>query len=316
MIPYPFRTGEGRPFPRYPYRGRFAPSPTGLLHFGSLVAAVASFCEARRHRGLWFVRMEDLDSPRTAPGAADGILRSLERLGFEWDGEVMAQSRRAPEYAQALEGLKNICRVFACACSRKEIADSMPNFDGERIYPGTCRHGLPPGREARALRLRVDHEFIDFEDAVQGPQRQDLARVIGDFVLRRADGIHSYQLAVVVDDAAQGITDVVRGADLLDSTPRQILIQQLLAFTTPRYAHVPVALNAAGKKLSKQTLAPSIDATHGATELVTALRFLGQPAPLELVHANITDIWQWALANWNLSCVPRQRSAAATDCGG
>ena len=260
--------------------------------------------------------MEDLDSPRTAPGAADGILRSLERLGFEWDGEVMAQSRRAPEYAQALEGLKNICRVFACGCSRKEIADSMPNFDGERIYPGTCRHGLPPGREARALRLRVDHEFIDFEDAVQGPQRQDLARVIGDFVLRRADGIHSYQLAVVVDDAAQGITDVVRGADLLDSTPRQILIQQLLAFTTPRYAHVPVALNAAGEKLSKQTLAPSIDATHGATELVTALRFLGQPAPLELVHANITDIWQWALANWNLSCVPRQRSAAATDCGG
>ena len=296
-----------------PYRGRFAPSPTGPLHFGSLVASVASFCEARIHGGQWLLRMEDLDSPRTVPGAAEGILRSLERLGFEWDGEVMAQSRRAPEYAEALERLKNLGRVFACGCSRKEIADSMPNLDGERVYPGTCRHGLPPGREARALRLRVDHEFIGFEDAVQGPLRQDLARVIGDFVLRRADGIHSYQLAVVVDDAAQGITDVVRGADLLDSTPRQILIQQLLACATPRYAHVPVALNAAGEKLSKQTLARAIDTNNGETELLKALRFLGQPAPDELLHSNVAGIWRWALANWNLSCVPQCRSATAPD---
>ncbi|MSQ53613.1 MAG: tRNA glutamyl-Q(34) synthetase GluQRS [Betaproteobacteria bacterium] len=296
-----------------PYRGRFAPSPTGPLHFGSLVAAVASYCEARCHGGLWFVRMEDLDSPRTVPGAAKDILRTLERLGFEWHGQVMAQSRRTTEYADALESLKNLGRVFACGCSRKEIADSMPSFAGEHVYPGTCRNGLPPGRDARALRLRVDRAIIDFEDAVQGPLRQDLARVIGDFVLRRADGIHAYQLAVAVDDAAQSITDVVRGADLLDSTPRQILIQQLLAYTTPRYAHVPVAVNPAGEKLSKQTLAQPIDTAHGEAELVKALRFLGQPAPGELQHSNVTDIWHWALANWNLSSVPRQRTAAAPD---
>jgi glutamyl-Q tRNA(Asp) synthetase len=293
--------------PMNTYRGRFAPSPTGPLHFGSLVAAVASFCEARRHGGLWFVRMEDLDVPRSVPGAAQSILETLEQLGFAWDGEVMVQSRRSEIYAEALAQLEKTGRVFPCACTRKEIADSLLNFDGERVYPGTCRHGLPPGREARALRLRVGDEAVGFEDALQGPVRQDLARVIGDFVLRRADGIHAYQLAVVVDDAAQGITDVVRGADLLDSTPRQILLQRLLGYTTPHYAHHPVAVNAAGEKLSKQTLAPAIDPANSTAELVKALRFLGQPAPEDLSHSKPEEIWRWAKENWRLESVPRQR---------
>ena len=293
------------------YRGRFAPSPTGPLHFGSLVAAVASFCEARRHGGQWLLRMEDLDGPRTVPGAAADILRTLEQLGFAWDGDVMVQSLRGAAYADALEKLRTTGRVFACACTRKEIADSTLNADGERIYPGTCRHGLAPGREARALRLRVDEEIIGFDDAVQGPVRQDLARVIGDFVLRRADGIHAYQLAVVVDDAAQGITKVVRGADLLDSTPRQILIQRLLNHPTPAYAHVPVAVNDAGEKLSKQTLAPAIDAGKGAKVLVQALRFLGQPAPQELARSSSAEVWAWVRDNWRLDHVPRRRSLPA-----
>ena len=288
------------------YRGRFAPSPTGPLHFGSLVAAVASYCEARANGGAWLLRMEDLDFPRAVPGAADQILHTLEHLGFAWDGEVMVQSRRAPDYAQALDRLQALGRVFPCACSRKEIADSTLNSEGERIYPGTCRRGLPPGRQARALRLRVGEELIDFEDAVQGTLRHHLAREVGDFVLRRADGLFAYQLAVVVDDAAQGITDVVRGADLLGSTTRQILLQRLLGFATPRYAHVPVALNVAGEKLSKQTLAPAVNPAHGAMQLVHALRFLGQAAPGELVHGPVTDIWDWAHAHWKLTAVPRQ----------
>ena len=290
------------------YRGRFAPSPTGPLHFGSLLAAVASYCEARVHGGAWLVRMEDLDAPRTVPGAADEILRTLERLGFAWEGEVMVQSRRSTAYAETLSRLQALGRVFPCACSRKEIADSSLNFEGERVYPGTCRGGLAPGREARALRLRVGDEVIGFEDAVQGPVRHDLARAIGDFVLRRADGLFAYQLAVVADDAAQGITDVVRGADLLGSTSRQILLQRLLGFATPGYAHVPVALNATGEKLSKQTLAPAIDAARGAASLVRALRFLGQPAPEALRRSSPGEVWSWAFARWDLASVPRRRS--------
>lgn len=293
------------------YRGRFAPSPTGPLHFGSLVAAVASFCEARRHDGQWLLRMEDLDGPRTVSGAAADILRTLEQLGFAWDGDIMVQSRRSAAYADALEKLRTTGRVFACACTRKEIADSTLNADGERIYPGTCRHGIAPGREARALRLRVDEEIIGFDDAVQGPVRQDLAHVIGDFVLRRADGIRAYQLAVVVDDAAQGISHVVRGADLLDSTPRQILIQRLLGHPTPGYAHVPVAVNSAGEKLSKQTLAPAINASHGANLLVRALQFLGQSPPEALARSQPDEVWAWTRENWRLDNVPRQRSLPA-----
>src|SRR5439155_8369804 len=255
------------------YTGRFAPSPTGPLHMGSLIAALASWLDARAAGGQWLVRIEDLDRPRAVPGAADEILRALERLGLHWDGEVVYQSRRDALYSAALDKLR--AHTYWCSCTRREIADSSLALatDGAHIYPGTCRARKAPG--GRALRIRTDKEEIRFRDRLQGAQSQVLERDIGDFVLYRADGLFAYQLAVVVDDAAQGITDVVRGADLLDSTPRQIHLQQLLALPTPRYLHVPVALDTAGGKLSKQTAAAPIETDPCA--LRRALAFLGQP---------------------------------------
>lgn len=266
------------------YVGRFAPSPTGPLHFGSLVAALASWLDARAARGRWLVRMEDLDAPRVQPGAAEDILRTLERLGLHWDGPVAYQSGRRALYRAALEKLGD--RTYPCACTRREIADSSLGLatDGAPIYPGTCRSGLPRGKAARALRLRVA-STIRFEDRVQGVQEQVLERDVGDFVLLRADGQFAYQLAVVVDDAAQGVTDVVRGADLLDSTARQIFLQRLMGLPTPRYLHVPVVLTAAGQKLSKQTGAVAIDLDAPQRELRRALAFLGQPESDSLADA-------------------------------
>ena len=288
-----------------PYRGRFAPSPTGPLHFGSLVAATGSFLEARSRGGEWLLRIEDVDAPRCSAAAADDTLRTLDAFGFAWDGEVVRQSRREAAYAAALDRLREAQRVFPCACTRRELADSAIAPDGAAIYPGTCRDGLPPGRGARAWRLRVGDARIAFDDAIQGRIESDLAREAGDFVLLRADGLHAYQLAVVVDDAEAGITDVVRGADLLTSTARQIFLQQCLGFATPSYAHLPVVVNAAGEKLSKQTLAPPLDARHPAPALVAALRFLGQAPPVDLTLAGVDDVWRWALANWRLDRVPR-----------
>jgi len=296
------------------YRGRFAPSPTGPLHFGSLVAAVGSWADARAHRGDWLVRMEDLDPPRESPGAADEILRVLAALGLEWDEPVSYQSARVQAYGAALASLHRRGAVFACACTRKEIADSaIGGPDGSLVYPGTCRDGLPPGRAARATRVRVASVTMEFEDAVQGHVRQDLARDVGDFVLVRADALFAYQLAVVVDDAAQGITDVVRGADLLDSTPRQIFLQQLLDLPTPRYLHLPVATNAHGEKLSKQTLAEPVDPSRGAEALLGALRFLGQAPPAALSGTSARDVLGWAAAHWDRGRIPRQRAVAAPD---
>ncbi len=230
------------------YRGRFAPSPTGPLHFGSLVAAVGSYLEAKSRGGAWLLRMEDLDTPRAQPGAADAILRTLEACGMAWDGDIVYQSRRSVAYRAALAHLEAQGLVYACGCSRREIADSGLGPDGALIYPGTCRNGLAPGKQARAIRVCVDHERIDFEDLVQGNLNQDLAAEVGDFVLRRADGLYAYQLAVVVDDAEQKITDVVRGADLLDSTPRQIYLQRRLGLPAPRYLHLPAASNRADRR--------------------------------------------------------------------
>jgi glutamyl-Q tRNA(Asp) synthetase len=256
--------------------GRFAPSPTGPLHFGSLVAAVASWLDARAAGGRWLVRIEDLDRPRVQPGAAEEILRTLAAFGLEWDGEVLYQSCREPLYRDALQRLEP--HTYWCACSRREIADSSLGLaiDGARIYPGTCRAGLAQGKTPRALRLRVPHEALRFVDRVQGAQTQDLASAVGDFVLYRADGLFAYQLAVVVDDAAQGVTDVVRGADLLDSTARQIFLHRLLGVAAPRYLHVPAAVNENGEKLSKQTGAPPVDIRRRHEALRAALRFLGQ----------------------------------------
>lgn len=287
-----------------PYRGRFAPSPTGPLHFGSLIAAAASYLDARSHGGDWYVRMEDVDRPREMPGAADSILRSLEALGLRWDGPVLYQSRRQDAYDAALEQLAADGAIYPCACSRREIADGAVAGPNGAIYPGTCRNGLPPGRTARALRARVPPQRIDFDDRLQGHCGQELVTEVGDFVVRRADGLVAYQLAVVVDDADQRITHVVRGSDLLDSTPRQIHLQRLLGLPTPSYLHLPVAVDANGDKLSKQTGAPSIEGREPLELLLNALRFLGQQPPERLLEENCEALWQWAVAHWDPSRIP------------
>jgi len=294
-----------------PYRGRFAPSPTGPLHFGSLIAAVGSYLEARHHGGAWLVRMEDLDRPREAIGAADAILRTLEDYGFEWEETVMRQSRRAAAYAAALERLQRDGAVFPCACTRREISDSALGETSEPVYPGTCRNGIPPGRPARAVRMRVGDAVIGFEDRLQGSIEQHLADKVGDFVVRRADGLFAYQLAAVVDDFEQGVTDVVRGADLLASTPRQILLQRRLGYPTPRYTHLPVAVNRSGEKLSKQTLAAPLGPADAPRRLWGALRFLGQEPPPELGAGSLSNLWTWALAHWRLEKIPRRPSQLA-----
>ena len=291
------------------YRGRFAPSPTGPLHFGSLVAAVGSFLEARTRGGEWLLRMEDLDPPRVAAGAARDILRTLTACGLDWDGPVAYQSGRGAAYHSALHRLRGLGLVYPCACSRREIADSAIAGSEGPVYPGTCRGGIATGKSTRALRLDTRGASVAFDDALQGRIECGLERESGDFILYRADGVYAYQLAVVVDDAEQGITDIVRGADLLASTPRQIYIQKLLGLPRPDYTHLPVAVNERGEKLSKQTQALPVDAARPLPALVAALSFLGQSPPRDL--ETVSDVWTWAIRNWNLSRVPRVATAPA-----
>ena len=291
--------------PPAPYVGRFAPSPTGPLHFGSLVAALASCLDARTHGGQWRLRLEDVDRPRCTAKAADQILRTLEAYGFGWDGPVSNQSSREQRYQMLLDRLIAEHRAYPCACSRRELADSAIGDDGAPIYPGTCRAGLPPGKQGRTWRLRVESATIAIDDALQGPLRQNLAQDVGDFILRRADGMFAYQLAVVADDADQGITHVIRGADLLGSTPRQHYLQICLGLPTPRYAHLPVAVNHLGEKLSKQTRAPALDSAQAGPTLIAALEFLGQQPPTGLERASVNEIWRWASAAWSLARVPK-----------
>ena len=281
------------------YKGRFAPSPTGALHFGSLLAALGSFLEARAHAGQWLLRIEDLDPLREQAGAADAILRSLDIHGMHWDGVALHQHSRLEAYAAAAAKLSAEGWAYPCACSRREVSDSgISGLEGP-VYPGTCRQGPPAGKSARALRVRVpNNEIFRFDDALQGLVRQHLAREIGDFVIRRADGYFAYQLAVVMDDAHQGITHVVRGADLLLSTPRQIFLQQRLSLPTPSYMHLPAAINPHGEKLSKQTGANPLDDTKPAVTLVRALEYLRQCPPLELRHNSPAEILSWAVSNW------------------
>jgi len=304
--------------PDTPYVGRFAPSPTGPLHFGSLVAALASWLDARASGGRWLVRMEDLDKPREQPGAAAAILRQLEALGLDWDGEVVYQSARSESYRAALDELTRRGLTYPCACSRKEIADSairsgdgsglLLAADGARIYPGTCRSGIAPGRAVRAIRLRTQGAPpMRFVDRIQGEVAQSVEREVGDFVLRRADGAFAYQLAVVVDDADQGVTDVVRGADLLDSTGRQMLLQRYLGAPAPRYAHVPAIVTASGEKLSKQTGAAPLDPARPDAQLRSALALLGHRPPLLAGR----ELLAWARASWDATRVPRVRTLVA-----
>lgn len=280
------------------YIGRFAPSPSGPLHKGSLVAAMASYLDARARHGRWLVRIEDIDEGRTVAGAAEEILSCLRAFGMAWDGEVVWQSRRKPLYQAAMEKLGT--HVYPCGCTRREIADSRIGVasDGAAVYPGTCRRGLADGKAARAFRLRVpdgEDGRITFEDRWAGSVTQLLATEVGDFVLKRADGFWAYQLAVVVDDADQGVTHVVRGADLLDSTPRQIFLQRLLGVPTPSYMHVPVVTNTIGEKLSKQTGAHALDLSRPLDELLEAARFL--ELHIEAVRT-IEEFWQCAIAAW------------------
>ncbi len=288
-------------------RGRFAPSPTGPLHFGSLIAAVASYCDARAAHGEWLVRIEDVDLPRARPGAERAILSALERYGFAWDGPVVRQSERGDAYAAALDRLRAHGDVYECACARRELAGAPIGAGGEHVYAGTCRDGIPPDRAprtARAWRFRVRSARVEWRDRLQGPQTQDLAREVGDFVVKRADGLFAYQLAVVVDDALQGITDVVRGSDLIASTGRQILLQRHLGLAAPSYLHVPIALDAAGLKLSKQTLAAPVPEV-ALPALVAAWRFLEQSLPGgSAAPATVDEFWRSALASWNPAQLP------------
>lgn len=299
-------------------RGRFAPSPTGKLHAGSLTTAVGSYLEARTQGGEWLLRMEDLDPPREQAGAAADILFTLDALGFEWDGAVVYQSQRLAAYQAALDDLVAQGRAYPCACTRSDIARiAQRGIDGF-VYPATCRTGLPADKSPRAWRLLVPQGDTTVLDALQAAQAQAVAHAVGDFVLKRADGFFAYQLAVVVDDAWQGITEVVRGADLLDSTPRQCVLQAALGVPRPRYAHLPLMVNAAGEKLSKQTLAPAISAQEGVAALKTALLRLNHPVPAEC--STVGEVWAWASTHWRLAqvtphavCVTEGKTASPSE---
>ena len=295
-----------------PYRGRFAPSPTGCLHFGSLVAALGSYLDARCNKGEWLVRIEDLDPPREIPGAANDILRTLHAYGFRWDGEIQYQSQRLVHYQAATERLLSTEKAFSCACSRGEIANAGRLGAGGQIYPGTCRNGIEKGRTPRSIRVRTNAEQITFRDQIQGVYSQSLQQDIGDYVIRRADGLFAYQLAVVVDDALQGISHVVRGLDLLSSTPRQMHLQHLLDLPTPVYAHLPLVVDAAGRKLSKQWRSQPVTMHNALDSLTAAFEFLNQRPPIDK-PANLGEFWEWALCHWEIGRIPVTSTNPTTD---
>ncbi|AYC31676.1 tRNA glutamyl-Q(34) synthetase GluQRS [Pseudomonas cavernae] len=285
------------------YIGRFAPTPSGFLHFGSLVAALASYLDARACGGRWLLRMEDLDPPREAPGSQDAILRTLEAYGFEWDGEMVRQSERHAAYDAIIERLLQHGLAYACTCSRKQLEGN------HGIYPGTCRN-LQHATHDAAIRLRVPELEYHFVDRVQGKFRQQLGREVGDFVIHRRDGLYAYQLAVVLDDAWQGVTDVVRGADLLDSTPRQLYLQELLGLAQPRYLHVPLIIQPDGHKLGKSYRSPPLPADQAGPLLLRALHTLGQQPSAELDNCSAQELLAWAIAHWDATLIPRSRTLA------
>ncbi|WP_210398099.1 tRNA glutamyl-Q(34) synthetase GluQRS [Motiliproteus sediminis] len=287
------------------YIGRFAPSPTGALHFGSLMAAVASFLDARAHQGQWLVRIEDLDPPREQPGASDQILRTLERYGLLWDGKVLYQSQRHALYRDTLQRLLRKGLAYRCDCSRQQIAAR-----GGRPYDGHCRLRQAEISEPAAIRAVVDDRPIGFVDRIQGPQQFQFEQGSGDFILFRRDGFFAYQLAVVVDDHAQGINQIVRGSDLLDSTPHQRHLQQQLDLARPHYAHIPVMVNQTGQKLSKQTFATALDPKHPSRALHAALQVLGQQPPAAMRNATPAELLSWAITHWHIDAVPARMSVS------
>lgn len=292
--------------------GRFAPSPTGPLHLGSLVTAVGSYAMARRLGGSWLLRMDDLDTTREVPGVAEDIVRTLEKLGFRWDGDIVYQKRRTKAYQEAFDRLSQSGFVYPCGCTRAELVRiaSAPHGDEGLVYPGVCRNGLQPRKTARANRIRVDDEIIEFNDGIMGHYAQTLSTSCGDFVVQRADGPFAYHLAVVVDDAASGVNQVVRGCDLLPSTPRQIYLQRLLELPTPSYFHLPLVTGPDGTKLSKRDNVVSLAFggeldKSGGFLLTAALRFLGQFPPQDIEHSRCEEVLDWAVSFFNPELVPR-----------
>ncbi|MFC1748969.1 tRNA glutamyl-Q(34) synthetase GluQRS [Pseudomonadota bacterium] len=291
-------------FDKSNYVGRFAPSPTGPLHFGSMVAAIGSYLRARSQGGAWLLRVEDIDPPRETPGAAYQILKRLEEFNLYWDGDVLHQSHRTEAYLDALSQLRRNKMLYTCGCTRKEINEQDVTSQYGPVYTGACREGLSEGKQPRTLRVITHDTPISFKDAILGTFTQQLESEFGDFVVRRADDLFAYQLAVVVDDAEQGITEVVRGCDLLDNTPRQIHLQHLLNLPTPSYAHLPIALNQQGQKLSKQTGAASIEGVRPQALTVEVMRFLGLTPPNDLTDCTIDDVLLWGIQHWDITTVP------------
>ncbi len=296
---------------RVRYRGRFAPSPTGLLHFGSLLAALGSYLQARSRQGAWLLRIDDLDTPRVIPGAADQILRTLEHFGFEWDGPVTRQSERTDLYASAARELDAAGLLYPCSCSRQDLAKRRQARDvdenDEPYYPGTCRNGPRRSDVPLALRFRAADRPLQFTDELQGVVAQNVAQEVGDFVIRRRDGLYAYQLAVVVDDADQQITEVVRGCDLLSNTPRQMLLHEALGLGHPRYLHLPLLVEPDGRKLAKSRRSVPITGSDAGMQLHAVLTWLEQHPPAELAHGAPWEVLSWALKNWDLAPLRGQR---------
>ncbi|WP_213880660.1 tRNA glutamyl-Q(34) synthetase GluQRS [Pseudomonas sp. dw_358] len=288
------------------YIGRFAPTPSGFLHFGSLVAALASYLDARAAGGQWLLRMEDLDPPREVAGAQAGILQALDNYGLHWDGEVEHQSLRHAAYEELIQRLFQQGLAYACTCSRKQLEGT------HGIYQGTCRNAGHDPHDA-AIRLRVPELTYHFIDRVQGRFEQHLGHESGDFVIRRRDGLYAYQLAVVLDDAWQGVTDIVRGADLLDSTPRQLYLQELLGLAQPRYLHVPLITQPDGHKLGKRYRSPPLQADQAAPLLVRALHALGQAVPAGLARASVAEVLGWGVAHWDAACIAKVQALPEAD---
>ncbi len=288
----------------YHYTGRFAPSPSGPLHSGSLLAALASFVDARHRAGHWLVRMEDLDPPREMPGADRHILTTLERHALHWDGEVLYQSSRHARYREVLADLQARRLAYRCVCSRARLLTL------NHAYDGYCRTHIPPGDQPCSIRLQLPDETVRFTDRIQGLQQQDLT-LGGDCIIHRKDGLYAYLLAAVVDDIEQGVTDVVRGSDILESTGRQIYLTRLLGGRALRYAHIPVMLGADGQKLSKQNHAPALDDAQPSRNLYEALNTLGQDPPSELKHEAPETIVKWAVTHWDINVIPKMAAVTA-----
>ncbi len=282
------------------YIGRFAPSPTGPLHFGSLVAAVGSYLEAKKNNGKWLLRIEDIDPPREITGATTSIIKTLELFGFEWDGDIIYQSERYDIYQEYVDKLITESQAYPCGCSRKEIAAVSPRSANGLIYPGTCREDLND-KEPRSTRLLTENIKIHFRDQVQGDIFRNIETDSGDYIIRRADDLYAYNLAVVIDDQLSGITDIVRGYDLLPCTCQHIYLQRVLHFATPAYTHLPIAVNDSGQKLSKQNLAKEINSVQRVKTLYNAIAFLNQAPDKYLLTADLQDIWKWAVTNWDIT---------------